>query len=170
MLLPLLFYLQPSRPEHQLPVPQQQRALPSRQRQQQQQQQPPQQQRRQQLLVPVQSPRALARQQKEAERRAASLPTVITRLPEHLHASIISNGVLLLDKPKGWTACDCVNAVKSAVKQQKVGHVAPLDCLATGLMVLLLGEWASSSEYSQCWKGGVQWQAMRSSNRTCTCD
>jgi hypothetical protein len=85
----------------------------------------------------------LARQQKEAERRAASLPTVITRLPEHLHTSIISNGVLLLDKPKGWTACDCVNAVKSAVKQQKVGHVAPLDCVATGLMVLLLGEWPS---------------------------
>jgi tRNA pseudouridine55 synthase len=59
------------------------------------------------------------------------------------------NGILLIDKPKGWTSFDAVNKVRHTVqasglnstqkKRFPVGHTGTLDPLATGLLVLLLG-------------------------------
>jgi len=57
-------------------------------------------------------------------------------------------GVLLIDKPKGWTSFDVVNFVRKKVaaaegkkpKNTKVGHTGTLDPLATGLLVLLVGK------------------------------
>lgn len=57
-------------------------------------------------------------------------------------------GLLLIDKPKGWTSFDIVNRVRRIVatevgkkpKNVKVGHTGTLDPLATGLLVLLVGK------------------------------
>jgi tRNA pseudouridine55 synthase len=57
-------------------------------------------------------------------------------------------GVLLVDKPAGWTSFDAVNYVRGIVakaedkkpKQVKVGHTGTLDPFATGLLVLLIGK------------------------------
>ena len=57
-------------------------------------------------------------------------------------------GVLLIDKPKGWTSFDVVNYTRKAVahaegkrpKQCKVGHTGTLDPMATGLLVVLVGK------------------------------
>lgn len=59
------------------------------------------------------------------------------------------NGILLIDKPSGWTSFDVVNKVRRMVqtsplntsnkKRFPVGHTGTLDPLATGLLVLLLG-------------------------------
>lgn len=54
------------------------------------------------------------------------------------------NGILLVDKPKGWTSFDVVAKVRGTlraggVNKPKVGHTGTLDPLATGLLVLLLG-------------------------------
>lgn len=57
-------------------------------------------------------------------------------------------GILLIDKPKGWTSFDVVNYVRKQVaarqatkpKNTKVGHTGTLDPLATGLLVLLVGK------------------------------
>lgn len=57
-------------------------------------------------------------------------------------------GVLLVDKPAGWTSFDAVNYVRKIVaqaedkrpKQVKVGHTGTLDPFATGLLVLLIGK------------------------------
>lgn len=57
-------------------------------------------------------------------------------------------GVLLVDKPKGWTSFDVVNYVRRMVanaegkkpKHCKVGHTGTLDPLATGLLVILVGK------------------------------
>lgn len=61
------------------------------------------------------------------------------------------NGILLIDKPKGWTSFDVVNRVRRMVQQSPlntsnkkrfpVGHTGTLDPLATGLLVLLLGNY-----------------------------
>lgn len=60
------------------------------------------------------------------------------------------NGILLIDKPEGWTSFDVVNKVRRMVqhspynatgkKRFPVGHTGTLDPLATGLLVLLLGK------------------------------
>ncbi len=59
------------------------------------------------------------------------------------------NGILLIDKPAGWTSFDVVNKVRRLIqhsdlnttgkKRFPVGHTGTLDPLATGLLVLLLG-------------------------------
>jgi tRNA pseudouridine55 synthase len=57
-------------------------------------------------------------------------------------------GLLLVDKPKGWTSFDVVNYVRRMVataegkkpKNCKVGHTGTLDPLATGLLVVLVGK------------------------------
>ncbi|MFH1724713.1 MAG: tRNA pseudouridine(55) synthase TruB [Elusimicrobiota bacterium] len=49
-------------------------------------------------------------------------------------------GLLLADKPKGWTSHDVVAAVRSLLPRgTKVGHSGTLDPMATGLLVLLIG-------------------------------
>lgn len=48
------------------------------------------------------------------------------------------NGVILLDKPAGWTSHDCVASVKKRINAKKVGHLGTLDPLATGLLVLVV--------------------------------
>jgi len=50
------------------------------------------------------------------------------------------NGVLLVDKPGGWTSYDVVNFVKHNFNVAKIGHCGTLDPLATGLLVLILGK------------------------------
>lgn len=56
------------------------------------------------------------------------------------------NGVLLVDKPKGWTSFDIVAKVRGLIKQKtglkrpKVGHAGTLDPLATGLLIVLVGD------------------------------
>jgi tRNA pseudouridine55 synthase len=57
-------------------------------------------------------------------------------------------GILLVDKPQGWTSFDVVNYVRKIVataegkkpKNCKVGHTGTLDPMATGLLVLLIGK------------------------------
>jgi tRNA pseudouridine55 synthase len=44
------------------------------------------------------------------------------------------NGVLVIDKPKGWTSHKVVAWVRNALGLRKVGHGGTLDPLATGVL------------------------------------
>ena len=57
------------------------------------------------------------------------------------------NGVLLIDKPSGCTSHDVVNKVRRLVNQKAVGHAGTLDPMATGLLVILLGQATKISDY-----------------------
>ena len=66
------------------------------------------------------------------------------------------NGILLIDKPKGWTSFDVVAKVRGQVKaatglkRPKVGHAGTLDPLATGLLIILVGDYCKrAQEYSK---------------------
>lgn len=50
------------------------------------------------------------------------------------------SGVLIVDKPKGPTSHDVVAQVRRAFGTRKVGHAGTLDPMATGVLVVLLGE------------------------------
>jgi tRNA pseudouridine55 synthase len=62
------------------------------------------------------------------------------------------DGLLLIDKPKGWTSFDVVAKVRGVVKREtgqkkpKVGHTGTLDPLATGLLVLCLGTYTKRAQ------------------------
>ena len=48
-------------------------------------------------------------------------------------------GLVLIDKPKGITSHDAVDAVRRALGTRKVGHAGTLDPMATGLLVMGVG-------------------------------
>ncbi len=50
------------------------------------------------------------------------------------------NGIILIDKEKGITSRDVVNEVCKKLNTNKVGHTGTLDPIATGLMILCVGE------------------------------
>lgn len=56
------------------------------------------------------------------------------------------NGILILNKQKGYTSHDLVNKVKRIYKE-KVGHTGTLDPMATGVLPLLIGEATKLSKY-----------------------
>lgn len=57
------------------------------------------------------------------------------------------NGLLLVNKPSGLTSHDVVARVRRILGTREVGHSGTLDPLASGLMVLLIGEATKLSAY-----------------------
>lgn len=65
------------------------------------------------------------------------------------------DGLLLIDKPAGWTSHDVVARIRSVIRTQtgqktKVGHTGTLDPFATGLLVLVVGGYTKKAgEFSK---------------------
>jgi tRNA pseudouridine55 synthase len=65
------------------------------------------------------------------------------------------SGYLLLDKPTGWTSHDVVAKIRSVLKKEtgqkvKVGHTGTLDPFATGLLIIVVGNYTKrASEFSK---------------------
>ncbi len=64
--------------------------------------------------------------------------TRVVRRPVH--------GVLLLDKPLGWSSNDALQKAKWLLRAEKAGHTGTLDPLATGVLPLCFG---AATKFSQ---------------------
>lgn len=68
---------------------------------------------------------------------------------------IASGRIILIDKPLQWTSFNAVSKVKSTirnhtgVKKFKIGHAGTLDPLATGLLIICIGQKTKEIEYFQ---------------------
>jgi tRNA pseudouridine55 synthase len=49
------------------------------------------------------------------------------------------DGVIVVDKPAGWTSHDAVNRMRRLAGTRKVGHLGTLDPQATGVLPLVIG-------------------------------
>src|ERR687893_1834609 len=49
------------------------------------------------------------------------------------------DGLLIIDKPAGWTSHDVVARARRLLREKRVGHTGTLDPFATGVLVLLVG-------------------------------
>ncbi len=56
-------------------------------------------------------------------------------------------GILNVDKPAGMTSHDVVDAIRRAAGQRKVGHAGTLDPMATGVLLVCLGQATRVAEY-----------------------
>lgn len=66
------------------------------------------------------------------------------------------NGYILIDKPLGWTSFDAVNRIRHMIqnsglnttgkKRFPVGHAGTLDPLATGLIIIMLGDYTKKAQ------------------------
>lgn len=59
------------------------------------------------------------------------------------------NGILLIDKPEGWTSNDVVVKLKGALHQRRIGHSGTLDPMATGLLVVFIGRATRAVEFAE---------------------
>ena len=57
------------------------------------------------------------------------------------------DGLLLVDKPSGMTSHDVVACARRALKTKSIGHTGTLDPLATGLLILVIGDATKLSDY-----------------------
>ncbi|HEX7178051.1 MAG TPA: tRNA pseudouridine(55) synthase TruB [Pyrinomonadaceae bacterium] len=48
-------------------------------------------------------------------------------------------GILIVDKPDGWTSHDVVARARRLLREKRIGHTGTLDPFATGVLVLLVG-------------------------------
>jgi tRNA pseudouridine55 synthase len=58
-------------------------------------------------------------------------------------------GLILIDKPVGWSSFDVVNKLRYLLKIKKIGHAGTLDPLATGLLIICTGKWTKRIESFQ---------------------
>jgi len=49
------------------------------------------------------------------------------------------DGIIVVDKPAGWTSHDAVNRMRRLAGTRKVGHLGTLDPMATGVLPLVIG-------------------------------
>lgn len=60
------------------------------------------------------------------------------------------NGVLLVNKPSNYTSRDIVNIVGKMLGTKKVGHTGTLDPMATGVLVLCIGNYTKLVDIITC--------------------
>ncbi len=57
------------------------------------------------------------------------------------------NGIIILDKPSGFTSFDAVAVLRGLSHQKKIGHTGTLDPMATGVLPILLGRAAKALNF-----------------------
>ena len=57
------------------------------------------------------------------------------------------DGILVVNKPQGWTSHDVVARVRRLTHQKRVGHAGTLDPMATGVLLVCLGRATRVAEY-----------------------
>lgn len=57
------------------------------------------------------------------------------------------NGIIIVDKPQGWTSFDVVAKIRNLTRVKKVGHSGTLDPMATGVLPVFLGKATKSIQY-----------------------
>ncbi len=58
-------------------------------------------------------------------------------------------GILLIDKPSGWTSSDVVAKLRGILHERRIGHSGTLDPMATGLLVVFVGRATRAVEFAE---------------------
>ncbi len=70
------------------------------------------------------------------------------------------NGVIVVDKPAGWTSHDVVAKVRHILGERSVGHLGTLDPMATGVLPLVLGRMTRLAQFytasEKCYEGTIR--------------
>ena len=57
------------------------------------------------------------------------------------------DGVLIVNKPQGWTSHDVVARVRQIASERSIGHLGTLDPMATGVLPLVLGKFTRLAQF-----------------------
>lgn len=59
----------------------------------------------------------------------------------------MANGILIVDKPAGWTSQDVVAKLRGVFREKRVGHGGTLDPMATGVLPVFFGRATRGVEF-----------------------
>ncbi|MGC9158386.1 MAG: tRNA pseudouridine(55) synthase TruB [Terracidiphilus sp.] len=57
------------------------------------------------------------------------------------------NGLLVIDKPVGWTSHDVVGRLRTITGERSIGHLGTLDPMASGVLPLLVGRFTRLAQF-----------------------
>ena len=58
------------------------------------------------------------------------------------------NGIIVIDKPQGWTSMDVCAKLRGIFREKRVGHAGTLDPMATGVLPVFLGRATRAVEFA----------------------
>lgn len=65
-----------------------------------------------------------------------------------LHSKVlIMNGIIIIDKPEGWTSQDVVSKLRGVLHTKRIGHGGTLDPMATGVLPVFVGRATRAVEF-----------------------
>ena len=68
------------------------------------------------------------------------------------------DGIIVIDKPEGWTSHDVVTKIRGIAGTRRVGHLGTLDPIATGVLPLMIGH---ATRLARFWeKSGKGYEAV----------
>lgn len=59
------------------------------------------------------------------------------------------NGIIIIDKPAGWTSMDVCAKLRGILKERRIGHGGTLDPMATGVLPVFVGNAAKAVEFAE---------------------
>lgn len=59
------------------------------------------------------------------------------------------NGVIVIDKPAGWTSHDVVGKLRGILREKRIGHGGTLDPMATGVLPVFIGRATRAVEFCE---------------------
>ena len=60
----------------------------------------------------------------------------------------MANGILIIDKPAGWTSHDVVAKLRGILHERRIGHAGTLDPMATGVLPVFVGRATRAVEFA----------------------
>ena len=61
----------------------------------------------------------------------------------------MADGIIIIDKPAGWTSMDVCGKLRGILKTKKVGHAGTLDPMATGVLPVFVGNATRAVSYAE---------------------
>ena len=60
----------------------------------------------------------------------------------------MANGIIIIDKPSGWTSMDVCAKLRGLLRERRVGHAGTLDPMATGVLPVFVGRATRAVEFA----------------------
>lgn len=60
----------------------------------------------------------------------------------------MANGIIIIDKPAGWTSMDVCAKLRGMFREKRVGHAGTLDPMATGVLPVFVGRATRAVEFA----------------------
>jgi len=61
----------------------------------------------------------------------------------------MASGILIVDKPAGWTSMDVCAKLRGIFHEKRVGHGGTLDPMATGVLPVFMGRATRAVEFAE---------------------